>query len=115
MARQALADTFRLLEAAAAASERCPMSRENGGSIEKGNVAQLARDGRISVEVYGQNFRRVTILDGPHAGKSTAPNPNPNARPYLTIDKSGTFRNGKRIDSNPQPSAPRPLSRRELA
>lgn len=112
-------DTFKILEAAAAAGERCPMSRQNGGPIMNNNVSKLAHDGRIEVEVSGRNWRRVTILQGPHRNKSTAPNPDPNARVHLTIDTRGTMRNGKRLDtlssSRPQPSLPRPLTREEIS
>jgi hypothetical protein len=117
---QTLDETFALLEEAAAAGARCPMSRVNGGTLVSGNVTALAKEGHIAVEVSGRNWRRVTILTGPLKGKSTAPNPDPKrATVYLTIDKTGTRRNGKLIDAGasnrPQPSAPRLLTREELA
>lgn len=97
--QQTLNDAFRIIEAAAIAGERCPMSTNNGGSLVPANVSVLAKTGRIAIEVSGRNWRRVTILVGPHAGKSTAPNPEPNRnKVFLTIDKRGTLRNGKPIE-----------------
>jgi hypothetical protein len=118
MNKQTPEETFRILEAAAVAGERCPMT--HGGALNGGNVTQLAHAGRIRVEISGRNWRTVTILTGPNAGKSTAPNPDPRRRTaYLTIDKAGTRRNGKLINAGTstrqQPSAPRLLSREELA
>jgi hypothetical protein len=46
-----------------------------------------ARSGKIRIDVYPHNWRVVTIMTGPQAGKSTAPAPNKNWRPYLTIQK----------------------------
>lgn len=104
-----LDDAFKMIEAAAAEGRRCPTS-DHG--LNSAHVSALARAGKIAVEVSSQNWRRVTILVGAHAGKSTAPNPLPRSSVYLTIDKTGTRRNGRLVDSRasrPQPSAPRLL------
>lgn len=79
-----LKDAFALLEAAAVAGERCPVS---GGGLTSGLTTDLAIDGKIKVEIYAKNFRRVTILVGPNAGKTTADPPNKNWKPYKVIEK----------------------------
>ena len=68
---------FKALELAAAAGERCPCSVGPNAerAVGPGYVGALARA-------------------GPHAGKSTAPNPNPKARPYQIIDTGGQRRIG---------------------
>jgi hypothetical protein len=69
--------------AIAAAGERCPKNTE----IDGVGLSQLARAGKIRIEVFNRNWRIVTILSGEHAGKQTARGPNPvGARPYITID-----------------------------
>jgi hypothetical protein len=65
---------FKLLEAAAVAGERCPQSYPHG-PIDSGAVAALVEAKRIRSEVCGKNYRVVTILTGPHKGRSTAPHP----------------------------------------
>lgn len=72
---------FKLMEAAAAAGVRCPMNHPFG-PISPASVAALVAAGRIRSEVYRHNWRVVTILDGPHKGKSTAAPPE-GGRPYL--------------------------------
>lgn len=107
---------FKLLEAKAVAGERCPFSDQiPGGSPAVSTQAHL---GRIRVEIFAQNFRRVTILVGPNKGKHTA---NPPLRdghlpnPYLVVDGTGTRRNGVLLNtgtsSRMQPSAPRDYSK----
>jgi hypothetical protein len=108
-----LKECFALLEAAAAAGERCPMNfdRRIGGNqaVQAGLVRMLARLGRIRVEISGRNFRTVTILEGPHAGKHTQRDQN-RWVVWKVIDK-----NGARTIAAPQsprrqqPSAPRLL------
>jgi hypothetical protein len=80
--------SFALLVAAAVAGKRCPQN-EPFGPIQRGTVERLIEAGRIRSEVYAVNFRRVTILTGEHAGKSTAAHPKGFA-PYLV--------NGVRVD-----------------
>lgn len=81
-------DVFALLLAAAIAGGRCPQSRPHGPILDPGLPAQLARDGKIRIEVYAHNWRRVTILVGEHAGKSTAGPPKPEWKPYKTIERA---------------------------
>lgn len=91
---------FAQLEAAAITGSRCPMSDSVVGGSP--SVSQLARDGRILVEVFVHNFRRVTILQGEHRGKTTANAPlrgGLHPRPYLTVTTAGTRRNGVLIDT----------------
>lgn len=65
---------FDLIQAAVAAGERCPMNHPEG-PLQSGAIAALAHRGALKSEVFGRNFRRVTLLVGPHAGKSTADPP----------------------------------------
>jgi hypothetical protein len=103
---------FAVLEGAAVRGDRCPKSHgpESEG-LDSQYVSALARIGRIAVEISSKNFRRVTILTGPNAGKSTAANPDKKARVYQTIDKGGTRVNGRAVDhgasSRRQPSLAR--------
>lgn len=104
-------DTFARIVAAAVAGERCPTTDQG---LSSANVSALAHAGRIAVEVSTHNWRRVTILEGEHAGKSTAANPLKKFSTYLTLDKRGTLRNGKHVNYGgyrTQPSKPRLLSR----
>jgi hypothetical protein len=102
------------LALAVAAGERCPTTDQG---LLSDDVSALAHAGKISVEVSTHNWRRVTILVGEHAGKSTAPNPLRRCSIYLTIDSSGTRRNGRPINSGialrkqqrQEPSKPRLL------
>lgn len=114
---------FALLEAAAAAGKRCPLCAPYGPIQSSKAIPWLCRDGRIRSEISGQNYRVVTILVGPHAGKKTAPNPY-GARPWKFADEHGSRRvdgtgrvvTGRAVrviapKTRQQPSAPRPLSR----
>jgi hypothetical protein len=83
--RITLAAAFELLVDHAVAALRCPKAGELG--LETTLTSELARSGKIRVHVYPQNYRVVEIADGPHAGKATAPPPNPKWKPYLTIEK----------------------------
>jgi len=89
---QTLDRAFAILEQAAINGERCPSTHGPNkiSGIANKHVFALARAGRIFVEVSARNWRRITILTGGHKGKSTAPNPLKNARPYLTIGAEGT-------------------------
>jgi hypothetical protein len=96
-----LESAFAQIEAAAVAGARCPFSEQvAGGSASFG---RLAREGRILVEVSMHNFRKVTILAGPNKGKHTAEPPldrlGRRPKPYLVVDKNGTRRNGRRVDT----------------
>lgn len=82
--REEIEETYRLIEAAAIAGERCPKSRPFG-PLYKPAVSELYRARRLKGEVYFHNWRCITLLDGPHAGKCTAPPPW-GGRPYKIID-----------------------------
>lgn len=111
---------FATLEVLAADGRRCPKTSgpDAVSGLSSAQISRLANDGRIAVEISSRNWRRITILQGAHAGKSTQGNPDPNARVYQTIDKSGTRVNGKLtndgVSTRRQPSAPRFLTAEEL-
>lgn len=75
---------FGEIEAAAIVGARCPV--RGTGHVTGSTARELARQGRIRIDVYGQNWRVVTILVGPHRGKHTALPPNGGA-PHLTIHR----------------------------
>lgn len=99
---------FDRIAAIAAVGDRCPTNQH----IDGVGLCQLARAGKIRIEVFNRNWRVVTILSGEHAGKQTSRGQNPvGARPYVTIDtKSGP----RRSDMPPQvrlpwtPGTPKP-------
>ena len=103
---------LRTLERIAAANGRCPANDEIGHGI----VSALAAAGKIEVEIYGRNFRRVRLLTGANAGAMTKSPPNSTSRPYAITDRNGTRRTGFGPQNAPRarPSAPRPLTMREL-
>ena len=103
---------FRVLEAVAAANRRCPANDEIGHGI----ISALAAAGKIAVEIYGRNFRRVTLLMGEFEGCSTQHPPNAASRPYAITDCNGTRRTNFGPQNRPRarPSAPRPLTMLEL-
>ena len=103
---------FRTLEQVATTNSRCPSNEEIGHGV----IAALAAAGKIEVEIYGRNFRRVTLLSGPHAGAATKAPPGATWRPYALTDRSGTRRTGfgPQRTQRARPSAPRPLTAREL-
>lgn len=78
-------EAFAMLEQAAMAGERCPKAKTAG--LTSILTSALARAGKIQIDVYPHNWRVVTILVGPNAGKATMGAPNPHWRPYLTIAK----------------------------
>lgn len=82
-----LDQAFDALETVAITNGRCPTNEEIG----RGVIAAIAASGRIKVEAFGRNFRRITILTGPRAGRMTMAPPGP-WRPYKTVDKDGTHR-----------------------
>lgn len=99
---------FYRLEACAAAGERCPFNDE----INTDALGELARSGKIRVEVFRENWRVVTILMGSNAGRQTKEYPG-GGMPYLVKTSAGTFRNGRPIETlsqrygRQQPSKPR--------
>lgn len=111
---------FAILERAAVARARCPISSgPDEGELKSRHFSALAKEGRILVEISSKNWRRITILTGLHKGKSTAPNPEKGSRVYQIVDTRGSVVNGKITDhgvaSRCQPSLPRFLTREELA
>lgn len=70
---KAIETCFRAVLDAAVAGTRCPPN--TSGCISTALLDVLAHHGRIRVEISGRNWRQVTILKGPSAGRSTAPNP----------------------------------------
>lgn len=87
----ALDKAFEIVCAAAVQGERCP---ENGSGVAHSVLPALAREGRIRIDISRHNYRTVTILQGPHKGKSTKPDPT-GARIWKTITKDGNVVNGK--------------------
>jgi hypothetical protein len=100
-------DVFKILEQCATAGKRCPENSTEG--VGHGIIPALARAGRIRVEISGQNYRTVTIMVGPHAGKSTAPNPT-GAAVYRILDGEGDRRIAKPVDPR-RPAPPMTLPR----
>lgn len=112
-------DAFALLQSAAIAGDRCPQAGIHGfSSLTSAVTTALAHAGRIRIEIYAWNFRVIEILTGPHAGKRTAPGPN-GQKPWKIIDANGTRTRRGTVNfgrqGRSQPSAPRPLTREELA
>lgn len=77
-------DIFEQIAEIAALGGRCPTA----STIASHYFSNLARQGRIRVRVFRENYRVVDILVGPHAGKSTADSPSrrPAEKPYMIID-----------------------------
>jgi hypothetical protein len=99
---------FRVLVICAELGRRCPTA---GEGITPAIIARLAREGHIRSDVSGRNWRTVTILVGPHAGKTTMPDPL-KARVWLVTDEKGTRRipgvtAAPARRDRPQPSLPR--------
>lgn len=111
---EVLARCFAALERAAVQRLRCP---ENGTPDMAADVVrELARLGRIRVEIYTHNWRVVVIMDGPNKGSRTAERPGDLSPPWKVIDKNGSRTNGRPRDvgasKRQQPSPPRLLSKR---
>jgi hypothetical protein len=81
---------IKMLEVAARDGARCPMNADLPVGARQ-MLPHLAREGKIKIEVSGHNWRTVTMLEGPHKGKKTAPDPT-GSLPYVTIDGGGTTR-----------------------
>lgn len=77
-------DWFDHIAAVAARGERCPFNEQ----MPAGLLPRLARAGKIRIEVFRHNWRVVTILQGEHAGKTTAHDTSMSAgsKPYVVID-----------------------------
>jgi hypothetical protein len=85
-----MAEAFEQLEKAAVAGARCPITGTNG--LTSNLTGALARSGQIRIDVYPHNWRVVTIMTGPNAGRATAPPPNKHWKPYLTIQKDSPLK-----------------------
>jgi hypothetical protein len=86
--RRTLEWTWRLVQECAAAGARCPTNDD----MPSGHLPKLARAGKLRIEVSGRNWRRVTILTGPQAGKSTAVNPRGDASVFVVIAQGTPLR-----------------------
>jgi hypothetical protein len=86
---------LKMLEIAARDGARCPMNSELPVGAKQ-MLPDLAREGKIKIEVSGHNWRTVTILEGPEKGKKTAPDPT-GSLPYITIDGEGTKRTSWKV------------------
>lgn len=80
---------FVVLEQAAIQGRRCPTSEDG---MKPFIVTALALSGQIRSEISARNWRQITILTGPHAGKKTAPNPLPKSTVYIVTDAHGVHR-----------------------
>lgn len=78
---------FEAIVHAVISGQRCPENDTLHVNTER--CRHLALAGRIKVEVFARNYRVVTILDGPHAGKKTAPAPYNVQKPKFVINKDG--------------------------
>jgi len=89
-----------LLGTIAAAGDRCPTGEEIRDRLTVAGLpctnsgtawtTWLARAGHIRIEVFGKNWRVITILTGPHIGKKTKAAPRAGA-PYVVIDALSGF------------------------
>jgi hypothetical protein len=96
--KERLEKLFEIVVNAAKFSRRCPTNEELDGAITAAcGLPELARMGRILIEISGRNYRTVTILMGAHAGKRTAPDPGKN-RPWLTIGVNSSKQKPKTSD-----------------
>lgn len=100
------ADTFAMLERCAIAGERCPQTQPHG-PLTPGHTTILVREGKIRIEVFRHNWRVVTILAGPNAGKQTKACP-AGGRPYMVVTRDSVSRPGDAV--RPGPSAPRRIA-----
>ena len=68
-----LQEIFNTLVTCAVLGLRCPIKGQLG--VTSVAIGELALSGWIKVFISGRNWRTVIILQGPHKGKSTLPNP----------------------------------------
>ena len=99
---------YKIIENAAIRSERCPTNAEiakivsdvpNVRNLSKTSipafVMKLVEDGLITVRVFGQNWRDVTMLTGKNIGKKTLPPPH-GGKAYIVIDQAERSRRDKK-------------------
>lgn len=92
MTPEQLERTYKLVEQAAIEGRRCPQNDAEG--VTAGGIPALARAGRIKVAISTHNWRTVTILMGPHRGKTTLQDPS-GRKPWKILDKNGTHWGGR--------------------
>ena len=89
---------WELVQECADKGERCPDRDKFNCFLEKRglpmshrgvDLAALAREGKLRIEISALNYRVVEIAEGPHKGKRTQA-PRTNAKPHLVIDKNGS-------------------------
>lgn len=113
ISRGALNRTLAMIVEAACDGARCPETTRSDyvkgervliRGLARGAATVLAAEGKIKVEIFARNFRRITILVGPHAGKATADPPfGKLAQPYRVVTtETYEFRRAKR----PEPYNP---------
>lgn len=100
----AMENCYKVVEQAAIDGVRCPSNGTFG--VESCYLRELARTGRIRIGICQHNYRVVTILTGPHIGKSTLPHPT--LKPWKFVDQNGMRRTPPKTRRSP-PSKPRPL------
>ena len=101
------ARVYALVERAAKEGRRCPTNAEIAAHLNKSGLAkpvaassipdifrQLIRQGLVTVRIYGNNWRDVVILRGPHAGKVTLPPPH-GGKPHIVINQAERERRDK--------------------
>jgi hypothetical protein len=88
-----IAEAYKTIEYAAIARFRCPLNGEC--NVNSKTVKILCMRGKIRAEISGYNYRTAIILEGPHAGFSTLPNPE-GMRTWKIIDTQGVRRVGER-------------------
>jgi hypothetical protein len=104
---------FDAIVCAAIEGRRCPNNGTFG--VHTTYTSELAREGRIRVEISMHNYRTVIVLTGEHAGKTTLPPPN-RIKPWKIIDNTGTWYSGRRLQvssysTRSQPSPPQLLKK----
>lgn len=96
-----------IIGAAAQTGERCPnnwtlanlvneaMGRRvrSAGGIPS-HIQNLVRRGKVTVHLFGHNYRQIEILEGDYAGLKTKP-PEHGKPPYITIDKEERLKRDK--------------------
>lgn len=92
-------ELFAIVERAAVEGRRCPTIDQL--PYRTPLLADLARAGRIRIEVYSLNWRVVQITEGPNYGKRTAERPR-GGEPYVIICKAFTKRHGRRTEPHVQ-------------
>lgn len=83
--------TLALIISAARSGLRCPGQKVR--EMYSPNVGRLAREGMIRNEIFGRNYRVITILKGEHAGAHTARHSDCKP-PWMIIDTRGNHTHG---------------------